>query len=46
MNPYHTRPAIVDLAGDVAGRRILDARHSHSVPLPGNRVAEIVLRLK
>ncbi len=25
INAYYTRPAIVDLAGDVAGRRILDA---------------------
>jgi ubiquinone/menaquinone biosynthesis C-methylase UbiE len=25
INGYHTRPAILDLAGDVAGRRILDA---------------------
>src|SRR5688500_4289750 len=25
LNAYYVRPAIVDLAGDVAGRRILDA---------------------
>ncbi|MFD5828086.1 class I SAM-dependent methyltransferase [Lentzea sp. NPDC060358] len=25
INAYYTRPAIVDLAGDVAGRRVLDA---------------------
>src|SRR4051794_2674109 len=25
INAYYTRPAILDLAGDVAGRRILDA---------------------
>src|ERR1700679_4393598 len=25
INGYYTRPAILDLAGDVAGRRILDA---------------------
>jgi len=25
INGYYTRPAVLDLAGDVAGRRILDA---------------------
>lgn len=25
INAYYTRPAILDLAGDVTGRRILDA---------------------
>jgi hypothetical protein len=26
INGYDARPAVLDLAGDVAGRRILDAR--------------------
>ena len=33
INGYYTRPAIVNLAGDVAGRRILDAGCG-SGPLP------------
>jgi hypothetical protein len=28
INGYYCRPAILDLAGDVAGRRILDAGRS------------------